>query len=65
MEKSGKGSLEREDTGKVPIIAITANAFTEDVESAINAGMNDHLSKPLNIQKMITTIAKYIKDDGK
>ncbi len=53
--------LVREDAKEIPIIAITANAFTEDVESAINAGMNDHLAKPLNVQKMISTIAKYVK----
>lgn len=53
--------LERKDAKEIPIIAITANAFTEDVECAINVGMNDHLAKPLNIQKMISTISKYIK----
>lgn len=55
-------SADREDAGKIPIIAITANAFTEDVECALKAGMNDHLSKPLEVQKMISTIAKYIKN---
>ncbi len=55
-------SLARADAKDIPIIAITANAFTEDVERAVNAGMNDHLAKPLNIQKMIATIAKYVQD---
>lgn len=55
-------SLQRADAKDIPIIAITANAFTEDVESALKAGMNDHLAKPLNTQKMISTIAKYVND---
>lgn len=54
-------AMDREDAKEIPILAITANAFTEDVERAKNSGMNDHLSKPLNIQKMIALIAKYMR----
>ena len=40
---------------------LTANAFKEDMEMSRKAGMNEHLAKPLDSQKIITTIAKYIK----
>lgn len=54
-------SLEREDAKEIPIIAMTANAFAEDVETAKQVGMNAHLAKPLDIGKMLTVIAKYVK----
>ena len=44
--------LEREDAKEIPIIAITANAFAEDINKALNAGMNAHLSKPLNSEAL-------------
>ena len=40
--------LEREDAGTVPVIALTANAFDEDIRASLNAGMNAHLSKPID-----------------
>ncbi len=43
----------------VPIIAMTANAFEEDRQSSLAAGMNDHLTKPLNAEKFLATVAKY------
>ncbi len=52
-------SLDRKDAGTIPIIAMTANAFMEDVEKAKQAGMNEHLSKPLDIKKMLAVIAGY------
>ncbi len=51
-------SSEREDAKEIPIIAMTANAFVEDIEKAKQAGMNAHLAKPLDIHKMLTVIAK-------
>ena len=48
--------LERSDAKTVPIIAITANAFQEDAEKCIAVGMNAHLAKPLDIEKMKKTI---------
>lgn len=53
-------SLDRPDAKTVPIIAMTANAFAEDVEESRNAGMNEHISKPLDIGKVKATIARYI-----
>ena len=48
------------DSMSIPIIAMTANAFAEDVESSLAAGMNDHLSKPIVIDELIKTIARNI-----
>lgn len=44
------------DAASVPIIAMTANAFAEDVKNALNAGMNAHIAKPINIQLLIETL---------
>ena len=55
-------SMKRPDAKEIPIIAMTANAFVEDVEKAKQAGMNAHMSKPLDMQKMLTIISKYIND---
>ena len=52
---------DRPDAKTVPIIAMTANAFVEDVRRCQKAGMNDHLAKPLDIQKVYQTIEKYRK----
>ena len=52
-------SLDRPDAKTIPIIAMTANAFNEDVDRCIAAGMNAHLAKPLQMDKVISTIAKY------
>ena len=52
--------LNRLDAKTIPIVAMTANAFAEDVEESRKAGMNEHISKPLDIGKVKLTIAKYI-----
>ncbi len=49
----------RRDAKTVGIIALTANAFIEDKQKSKAAGMNEHLAKPLDIQKMLYTVAKY------
>ena len=53
-------SLKRSDAGTVPIIAMSANAFTEDVEKSKRAGMNEHLSKPVNKDELYKVMSKYI-----
>ena len=53
-------SLNRLDAKTIPIVAMTANAFAEDVEESRSAGMNEHISKPLDIGKVKLTIARYI-----
>ena len=49
----------RQDAGRIPIVAMTANAFAEDIKRCRAAGMNDHLAKPLDIQKLYRTLARY------
>ena len=53
-------TLPREDAGTVPIIALTANAFEEDVEQAIAAGMNIHLSKPVDPDLLYQTLGRLV-----
>lgn len=48
--------LDRPDAASVPIIAMTANAFVEDVKNSLDAGMNAHISKPLDMEKVFATI---------
>ena len=55
-------SLERPDAKSIPIIAMTANAFQEDAQKCFDAGMNAHLTKPLHIEEMISTIAGFCKN---
>ena len=45
---------------EIPIIAMTANAFSEDKQAALDAGMNDHVSKPINMNILVPTIQKYL-----
>lgn len=52
--------LDRDDVKDMPIIAMTANAFDEDREHAIKAGMNGHIAKPLDISKLVEVLKKYI-----
>ena len=52
--------LSRTDAGRVPIFAMTANAFAEDKKQSREAGMNEHLSKPLNEELLIQTFRKYL-----
>lgn len=54
-------ALAREDAGTIPILAMTANAFDEDVEKSKAAGMNGHLSKPIAIDTMKVMIAKNLR----
>lgn len=54
-------TLEREDAGMVPIIAMTANAFVEDKKQALAAGMTDYITKPLQMELLLHLLAKYAK----
>ncbi len=54
-------SMNRPDARMVPIIAMSANAFQDDIAESKSAGMNEHLSKPLDSAKLLNSIAKYIK----
>ena len=52
--------LDREDAKSIPIIAMTANAFTEDVEAAYSAGMNEHIAKPLEFGRLTEVLKKWL-----
>ena len=54
-------ALDRKDAAIVPIIAMTANVFEEDVDQSLSAGMNVHLSKPIEPDKLYETMAELIK----
>ena len=54
-------SLDREDAKKIPIIAMTANAFTEDRIKAKAAGMDEHIAKPVDVELLIKVIHKLVK----
>ena len=55
-------SLDRADARTIPVIALTANAFTTDVGKARSAGMNDHIAKPIDIDVLIKVLQKWICD---
>lgn len=53
--------LDRPDAKTIPIIAMTADAFPDDIKECLEAGMNAHLSKPIDQNALFTTLIKYIK----
>ena len=55
--------IERSDAVTIPIIALSANAFIDDIQESMDSGMNDHISKPINMEELIDTITKYINHD--
>ena len=54
-------SLDFPSAAEIPIVAMTANVFKEDVEKCLEAGMNNHLSKPLDIDEVIRMLARYLR----
>ena len=54
-------ALEREDARNIPIIALTANAFDEDVKRSLQAGMNAHLSKPVEFEQLKQTLESFLR----
>lgn len=52
--------LENQELATIPILAMTANAFEEDRQNALQCGMNGHIAKPINIEKMIETLDKVL-----
>jgi FOG: CheY-like receiver len=53
-------ALETEWAKEIPIVAMTANVFKEDVEKCLAVGMNDHIGKPLDLDEVIRMLEKYI-----
>ena len=58
--KAIRAMQNRRDAFTIPIIAMTANAFAEDVQSSLDAGMNGHLSKPIVMDEVVKTIARNL-----
>lgn len=56
-------NLERQDAGSLPIIAMSANAFDEDVRKSLEAGMNGHLAKPIDVDELLRVLAKVIRQE--
>lgn len=54
--------LPREDAATIPIVAMTANAFAEDVQAALEAGMDDHIAKPVDMQVLCQSLQRLLKD---
>lgn len=57
--------LERRDVSCMPIIAMTANAFEEDVRAAIRAGMNAHFSKPIDLDALESLLSRYLNGESR
>lgn len=53
--------LENPETANIPIVAITANAFEEDRQKALEAGMNEHVSKPIDLERLLEVVKKVLK----
>ena len=56
IRNSGKA-----DAGKIPVIAMTANALEEDKEAALKNGMNAHIAKPLDIELLMSVLRQYLQ----
>lgn len=52
--------MEREDCHSIPIVAMSANAFDDDLKKSVECGMNGHLSKPVEVDKLYQTLGKII-----
>lgn len=48
--------------GSIPVVALTANAFEEDRKKALDAGMNGHIAKPLNMEQLLLTMGEILSD---
>ncbi len=57
-------SMNRADAATVPLIAVSANAFAQDVQESYNAGINEHLAKPIDIRKLYRVMTHYLNDNA-
>ena len=55
-------AMNRADAAKIPVIALTANAFDEDVQRSLQAGLNAHLTKPIQQEVLFETLESLIGD---
>ena len=56
--------LRRKDAGTLPIVAMSANAFAEDVNKSKAAGMNEHLAKPIDLKKLLAVMQRYWQEQA-
>ena len=56
--------MERDDAKTIPIFAMTANVFAEDVAQCFKVGMNEHIAKPVEAEKIISLIKQYCNRQG-
>ena len=54
-------AMNRADAAAIPILAMSANAFQEDIQASKDAGMNDHIAKPIKLDVVLEKIAQYVK----
>ena len=52
-------AMSREDASRIPIIAMTADAFSDDIKACLDSGMNGHVAKPLNMPELLRLLQKY------
>ena len=53
--------FEDSEKASIPIIAMTANAFEEDRQNALAAGMDEHLAKPIDVDNLVNTLVRFMK----
>ena len=53
-------SMDSSDAASIPIVAMSANAFTEDIKLALEAGMNQHMAKPIDIRQLETIMFRWL-----
>lgn len=61
--KNNIRKLDRKDAKKVPVIALTANVFEEDVPKCLSAELNEHLSKPMDIEALVQMLGRLITEE--
>ena len=57
-------NLDRKDAARIPIVAMTANAFEDDRQEALRSGMNDHFTKPIDVKALEKLLAQYLLRAG-
>ncbi|MDE6169463.1 MAG: response regulator, partial [Acetatifactor sp.] len=56
--------MDRPDCRTIPIVAMSANAFDDDLKKSVECGMNGHLSKPVEVEKLYRTLREVIQGGG-